>query len=155
MCIRDTTKCGTVNPRIAVASLNPHASDGGLLGDEESSEIEPAVQEAQSRAVNAIGPVPGDIVFNHAIDGLYDVVLAMYHDQGHIPVKVYGFETSISVNLGLPFVRTSVDHGTAFDIAGKGVAHHQSMLEALRASISLSQGNGLPNTDIGLSLIHI
>ena len=143
------TKWGLVNPRIAVASLNPHASDGGLLGDEESTEIEPAVQEAQNRSVNAIGPIPGDIVFNHAIDGLYDVVLAMYHDQGHIPVKVYGFETSISVNLGLPFIRTSVDHGTAFDIAGKGVAHHQSMLEALKASISLSQGNGLPNTDIG------
>ena len=135
---------GMPNPLIGVAALNPHASDGGLLGQEEELEIAPAVEEARGNGIDAIGPVPADIVFPHAIEGRYDVVLAMYHDQGHIPVKVYGFESSISVNLGLPFIRTSVDHGTAFDIAGKGVANHRSMVEAIRVAISLSKGEGLP-----------
>mgnify|MGYP002179818371 FL=1 len=89
------------------------------------------------------GPIPADSVFNQAIDGQFDAVLAMYHDQGHIPVKVYGFEASITANLGLPFVRTSVDHGTAFDIAGKGVASHESMLECIWLAAALAQGNGL------------
>ena len=135
---------GTPNPRIGVAALNPHGSDGGLLGNEEAEEILPAVEEARSKGIDAIGPVPADIVFHQAIQGDYDVALALYHDQGHIPVKVYGFDQSITANLGLPFVRTSVDHGTAFDIAGKGIAHHQSMLEAIKVAVSLSLGNGLP-----------
>ena len=138
------TSWGVSSPRIGVAALNPHGSDGGLLGNEEAEEISPAVQEARSRGIDAYGPVPADIVFHQAIQGAYDVVLAMYHDQGHIPVKVYGFEKSITANLGLPFVRTSVDHGTAFDIAGKGIANEDSMLEAINLAVSLSLGNGLP-----------
>ena len=134
---------GMPDPRIAVAALNPHASDGGLLGKEELEEIGPAVEEARRKGIDAQGPVPADIVFHQAIQGAYDVVLAMYHDQGHIPVKVHGFEHSISANLGLPFVRTSVDHGTAFDIAGRGIANHQSMLEAIGLAIALSTGKGL------------
>ena len=135
---------GIPEPRIAVAALNPHGSDGGLLGDEEAEHILPAVEEARGRGIDARGPVPADIVFHQAIEGAYDVVLAMYHDQGHIPVKVHGFESSITANLGLPFVRTSVDHGTAFDIAGKGIAHHRGMVEAIKAAVALSLGNGLP-----------
>jgi len=138
-------KWGFANPRIGVAALNPHGSDGGLLGNEEADEIAPAVTAAQERGINATGPIPADIIFHYAIQGRYDAVLAMFHDQGHIPVKVYGFEESITANLGLPFVRTSVDHGTAFDIAGQGIAHHTSMLEAIRLAVALSLGNGLAN----------
>ena len=134
---------GFDRPRIAAAALNPHGSDGGLLGNEEAEEIAPAVAAAQERGINASGPIPADIVFHHAIEGRYDVVLAMFHDQGHIPVKVHGFEESITANLGLPFVRTSVDHGTAFDIAGQGIASHTSMLEAIRLAVALAKGNGL------------
>ena len=129
--------CGFINPKIAVSALNPHASDGGILGDEEAKQISPAINAAKNDGINATGPIPADTVFNQAIDGKYDVVLAMYHDQGHIPIKVHNWEKSISVNLGLPFVRTSVDHGTAFDIAGKGIAHHASMTEAIRQAVSL------------------
>ena len=136
-------KFGFTNPKIAAAALNPHASDGGLLGDEEAQEIAPAVEAAKQEGINAIGPVPADVIFHQAIQDQYDAVLCMYHDQGHIPVKVYGFEESITANLGLPFVRTSVDHGTAFDIAGKGVASHVSMLESIRLAVALAQGNGL------------
>ena len=134
---------GFSTPRIAAAALNPHASDGGLLGDEEAVAIAPAVRDAQERGIIAQGPIPADIVFHQAIRGDYDVVLAMYHDQGHIPIKVHGFEESVSVNLGLPFVRASVDHGTAFDIAGKGVADHTSMVETIRLASLLSVGKGL------------
>lgn len=130
-------------PRIAAAALNPHGSDGGLLGHEEAEEISPAVVAARAEGINAIGPVPADIVFHHATEGRYDAVLAMYHDQGHIPVKVYGFEESITANLGLPFVRTSVDHGTAFDIAGQGIASQVSMLESIRLAVALVKGDGL------------
>jgi 4-hydroxythreonine-4-phosphate dehydrogenase len=134
---------GFEKPRIGTAALNPHGSDGGLLGDEERLEITPAIEAAQSEGIDATGPVPADIVFHQAIQGQYDAVLCMYHDQGHIPVKVYGFEESITANLGLPFVRTSVDHGTAFDIAGQGIASHESMLESIRLAVALAEGNGL------------
>ena len=134
---------GFQTPRIGVAALNPHGSDGGLLGTEESEEITPAVIEARANGINAIGPIPADIIFHQAINNEYDVVLAMFHDQGHIPVKVYGFEESITANLGLPFVRTSVDHGTAFDIAGKGIADPTSMLESIRLAVGLAMGKGL------------
>ena len=134
---------GFPRPAIGVAALNPHGSDGSLLGNEEAEEIAPAVSEAQERGIAAVGPVPADVVFHQAIQGRYDAVLAMFHDQGHIPVKVYGFEDSITANLGLPFVRTSVDHGTAFDIAGQGIASHTSMLEAIRLAVALARGNGL------------
>ena len=136
-------KFGFPNPRIAAAGLNPHNSDGGLLGNEEADEIAPAVQAARERGINVVGPIPADSVFHQAIQGRYDAVLAMFHDQGHIPVKVYGFEESVTVNLGLPFVRTSVDHGTAFDIAGQGIAQHVSMLESIRLAVELAKGNGL------------
>jgi 4-hydroxythreonine-4-phosphate dehydrogenase len=137
-------KWGFKQPRIGVAALNPHASDGGLFGDEEEKQIGPAVEEAKSRGWWVEGPIPCDVVFHQAIQGRFDVVLAMYHDQGHIPVKVHGFEQSVSLNLGLPFIRTSVDHGTAFDIAGKGVANHQGMLEAIRVAASLARYGHLP-----------
>ncbi len=135
---------GFPSPRIGVAALNPHASDGGLLGDEEATAIEPAVTEARAGGIDATGPVPADTVFHQAINGKYDAVLCMYHDQGHIPIKVYGFERSVSVNLGLPLVRTSVDHGTAFDIAGQGIAQAVSMAEAIKLAAHLASGRGLP-----------
>lgn len=131
------------SPLIGVAALNPHASDGGLIGSEETNEIQPAVTEARSRGINVTGPVSADTIFHQAIDGKFDVVLAMYHDQGHIPIKVHNWKKSISVNLGLPFIRTSVDHGTAFDIAGKGIADNTSMSEALLTAVNLVEGNGL------------
>ena len=134
---------GMANPRIGVAALNPHGSDNGLLGHEENEEIGPAVEAARAAGVNATGPVPADSVFHQAIGGRYDVVLAMFHDQGHIPVKVHGFERSITANLGLPFIRTSVDHGTAFDIAGQGVADHLSMVEAIKLAQTFARGQGL------------
>ena len=136
-------KWGFDRPRIGTAALNPHGSDGGLLGNEEAEEIVPAVAAARALGIDAIGPVPADIVFHQAAEGQYAVVLAMFHDQGHIPVKVHGFEESITANLGLPFVRTSVDHGTAFDIAWKGMASQASMLEAIRLAVVLAKGNGL------------
>ena len=135
---------GFAAPRIGVAALNPHASDGGLLGDEEAEQIAPAVQDAWRGGVDATGPIPADTVFNQAIDGGFDAVIAMYHDQGHIPIKVHDWAKSVSVNLGLPFVRTSVDHGTAFDIAGEGVADAESMLESIRVAVSLASDSVLP-----------
>jgi len=137
---------GMARPRIAVAGLNPHAGEGGLMGSEEAEEIEPAVKAAQNLDIDARGPFPADSVFNRALGGEFDVVLALYHDQGHIPVKVHGFERSVSVALGLPFVRTSVDHGTAFDIAGRGVASSQSLEEAIKVAVMLSKGEGLPGS---------
>jgi 4-hydroxythreonine-4-phosphate dehydrogenase len=134
---------GVTAPRIGVAALNPHASDGGLIGQTEEEEILPAVVTARAAGIDAIGPVPADTVFNQAIDGRYDVVLVMYHDQGHIPIKVYGFENSITVNLGIPILRTSVDHGTAFDIVGKNQAQSVSMVEAIKLARSLSSGQHL------------
>jgi 4-phospho-D-threonate 3-dehydrogenase / 4-phospho-D-erythronate 3-dehydrogenase len=128
---------GIGHPIIAVAALNPHGGEGGILGREEIEEITPAIKAAQELGIDARGPYPADTVFNRAIKGEFDVVLAMYHDQGHIPVKVYGFEKSVSIALGLPFIRTSVDHGTAFDIAGKGIAEAESMKEAINAAVKL------------------
>ena len=136
-------KWGFENPRIGVAALNPHGSDGGLLGDEENDEILPAVTQAKAEGMTVEGPIPADIIFHQAINDQYDAVLCMYHDQGHIPVKVYGFEESITANLGLPFVRTSVDHGTAFDIAGKGIADPLSMIEAIKLASTLISGSRL------------
>lgn len=130
---------GFENPRLAVAALNPHAGEGGLLGSEEIEEIEPAVKAAQNLGIDARGPFPADSIFNRAIGGEFDAVLAMYHDQGHIPIKVHGFEMSVSIALGLPMIRTSVDHGTAFDIAGKGIADSQSLEEAIRMAVRLSE----------------
>jgi 4-hydroxythreonine-4-phosphate dehydrogenase len=134
---------GFENPRIAIAALNPHASDNGLIGSEEADEIAPAVAQVIAEGIDASGPHPADTVFNSASAGKYDVVVVMYHDQGHIPIKVYGVEESVTVNLGLPFLRTSVDHGTAFDIAGTGIASEISMIEALKLGASLASRKGL------------
>ena len=129
---------GIDRPRIAVAALNPHAGDGGLLGREEIDEIAPAVEDARALEIDAQGPFPGDSVFYRAIDGEFDSVLAMYHDQGHIAIKVHNFEDSVTVTMGIPFVRTSVDHGTAFDIAGKGVANPTSLTRSIETAVQLT-----------------
>lgn len=129
---------GFPEPRIAVAALNPHGGDGGLLGREEIEEIGPAVEAARAEDIDAHGPIPADSVFFRAIRGEFDVVVAMYHDQGHIPIKTHGFERSVTVTLGLPIVRTSVDHGTAFDIAWQGVASEESLVEAVQLAAQLA-----------------
>lgn len=128
---------GLPNPRIAVAGVNPHNGEGGLLGVEEIEQIAPAVAAAQAAGINAIGPIPADSVFNRAINGEFDVVLAMYHDQGHIAIKVHDFHHSTTATLGIPFIRTSVDHGTAFDIAGQGVADATGLAAAVSAAAAL------------------
>lgn len=121
-------------PRIAVAGLNPHSGEGGLFGSEEEEEIRPAVARAREKGFDVTGPVPADSVFYQARTGRFDAVISLYHDQGHIASKTLDFERTVSVTLGLPFVRTSVDHGTAFDIAGKGVASEVSMKEAIKVA---------------------
>ena len=136
-------------PRIAVAGLNPHAGEGGLFGREELEVIRPAVQQAVAQGIDAHGPLAPDTVFMRARQtgtkrGEFDVVLAMYHDQGLIPVKYLGIDEGVNVTLGLPFVRTSPDHGTAFDKAGSGLASESSLVEALRMAQKLSEGLGYP-----------
>lgn len=132
---------GLQAPRIAVAALNPHGGEGGLLGREEIEEIQPAVADAVAAGIEAVGPLPADSVFSRAIGGEFDAVLALYHDQGHIAVKVHNFHQSVTATLGIPFVRTSVDHGTAFDIAGNGVADATGAAAALDAAMVLASGN--------------
>ena len=132
---------GLRNPKIAVAALNPHGGEGGLLGREEIEEIQPAVEDAVAAGIDAVGPLPADSVFNRAIEGEFDAVLALYHDQGHIAIKVHNFHQSVTATLGIPFVRTSVDHGTAFDIAGRGVADASGAAAALDAAVVLASGN--------------
>lgn len=129
---------GFAHPRIAAAALNPHSGEGGIIGVEEIEEIEPAVRAAREAGIEASGPIPADTVFNQAINGEYDVVLAMYHDQGHVAIKVHDWASSATMNLGLPFIRTSVDHGTAFDIAGKGIADSTGMLQAVRLAAAVA-----------------
>ena len=129
---------GMSSPRIAVAALNPHGGEGGLLGREEIEELAPAVAAAKAAGMDVHGPLPADSVFYRAIDGEFDAVLALYHDQGHIAIKVHNFDDSVTVTMGIAFIRTSVDHGTAFDIAGKGVASHQSLKRAIDTAITLA-----------------
>lgn len=117
---------------IAVAGLNPHNGEHGLFGDQEVNEVEPAVKAACDKGINVVGPVPADSVFYQALQGKYSAVLSLYHDQGHIATKTVDFERTISLTIGMPFLRTSVDHGTAFDIAGKGIASSVSLEEAVR-----------------------
>ncbi len=131
-------RMGIEKPRIAVAGLNPHAGEGGIFGDEESTAISPAVRTAVGMGIDVTGPVPPDIVFLKMHRGLFDAVVAMYHDQGHIPLKLLAFESGVNVTLGLPIIRTSVDHGTAFDIAGKGLADPGSLMEAIRLAASMA-----------------
>ena len=134
---------GVRAPRIAVAGLNPHAGERGLFGREEIREIIPAIGAARQEGINALGPFPPDTVFHRAHKGEFDCVVAMYHDQGHIPMKFLGFDKGVNVTVGLPIIRTSVDHGTAFDIAGKGVASETSLLEAIRVAARLARSQGL------------
>ncbi|TIQ94219.1 MAG: 4-hydroxythreonine-4-phosphate dehydrogenase PdxA, partial [Mesorhizobium sp.] len=122
---------GIVAPRVAVAGLNPHAGEGGLFGDEEIRIIRPAIEAARAEGIDASGPWPGDTVYMQARRGRFDVVVAQYHDQGLIPVKYLGLEKGVNITLGLPFVRTSPDHGTAFDIAGQGIADPTSLATAI------------------------
>ncbi len=129
---------GIPGPRLAVAALNPHGGDDGLVGREEIDVIRPAVAAAREEGIQVHGPIPADSVFFRAIRGEFDAVVAMYHDQGHIPIKTHGFERSVTVTLGLPIVRTSVDHGTAFDIAWQGVAHAESQVEAIRLAARMA-----------------
>lgn len=131
---------GMPGARIAVAALNPHGGEGGLLGREEIEALDPAVRAAREEGLNVTGPWPADSVFNRAIDGEFDVVLALYHDQGHIAIKVHDFHGSTTATLGIPFVRTSVDHGTAFDIAGQGRADPRSLEAAIAAAEALIDG---------------
>ena len=133
---------GFERPRIAVAGLNPHAGEGGLFGDEEIRAIRPAIDRARAEGLDVSGPWPPDTIFWRASRGEFDVVVAQYHDQGHIAIKMHGFEGGVNVTLGLPIIRTSVDHGTAFDIAGRGVARHQSLLAAMQVAAQLAASNG-------------
>ena len=127
---QELPRFGIAQPRLAVAGLNPHAGEDGLLGPEEGTVLRPAIEAAQQRGLRIDGPFPGDTVFGRAVRGEFDAVIACYHDQGLIPVKLLAFGHAVNVTLGLPIIRTSVDHGTAFDIAGKNVADPSSMIEA-------------------------
>lgn len=132
-------KVGIHNPRIGVCGINPHAGENGLFGyREEETKIQPAVETCRSKGWNVEGPLPADTLFYRAQRGDFDLVIAMYHDQGHGPVKVLGLESGVNITVGLPVIRTSVDHGTAFDIAGTGKADECSMLEALRQAVQLA-----------------
>jgi 4-hydroxythreonine-4-phosphate dehydrogenase len=131
-------RLGVASPRIAVAGLNPHAGEHGLFGREEDTIIVPAIASCRRRGIDVTGPFPGDTVFLRAHRGEFDVVVACYHDQGLIPLKLLAFGEAVNVTLGLPIVRTSVDHGTAFDIAGRGVANPESMIAAVLLAARLA-----------------
>ena len=132
-------RAGIANPRIGVCAINPHAGENGLFGrGEEAAKIAPAIDACQRRGWDVRGPLPADTLFFLAGRGDYDMVVAMYHDQGHGPIKVLGLEAGVNITVGLPVIRTSVDHGTAFDIAGKGIADERSLIEALRQAADLA-----------------
>ena len=125
-------KLGVKEPKLAVAGLNPHSGEGGLFGHEEIDEITPGIKLAQEENYDVVGPVPADSVFFQALNGRYDAVISLYHDQGHIAAKMTDFHKTISITNGLPFLRSSVDHGTAFDIAGQNIASSESMEECIK-----------------------
>jgi 4-hydroxythreonine-4-phosphate dehydrogenase len=127
-----------------VAGLNPHAGEGGLFGDEERREIAPAIETARSNGWDVTGPLPPDTVFLRAVKGEFDIVVAMYHDQGHIPMKLLAFDSGVNVTIGLPIIRTSVDHGTAFDIAGSGQARETSLLAAIEVAVQMVAAQEMP-----------
>ncbi len=135
---RACRQMGIAQPRVAVAGLNPHAGEGGKFGREDMDIIEPAIATARAEGIDASGPWPGDTIFMRARRGEFDIVVAQYHDQGLIPVKYLGLDHGVNVTVGLPFVRTSVDHGTAFDIAGKGVADHASLVAAFDLALAMT-----------------
>jgi len=130
---------GIKNPKIGVAGLNPHAGETGLFGKEEEKEIIPAIDVAQRKGINAVGPYSPDTIFYRAIKGEFDVVIAMYHDQGLIPIKLLAFDSAVNVTIGLPIIRTSVDHGTGFDIVGKNQANPKSMIEAIKLAARMAR----------------
>lgn len=136
---RALREMGIDAPSVGVAGLNPHAGEGGLFGDEEIRVITPAIEQARAEGIDATGPWPADTLFGRAVAGDFDVAVAMFHDQGHIAVKVLGFETGVNATIGLPIVRTSVDHGTAFDIAGTGRASHDSLVEAIAVGSAMAR----------------
>jgi 4-hydroxythreonine-4-phosphate dehydrogenase len=135
---RELPRFGVSTPRLALAGLNPHAGEHGILGTEEQAVLEPAVAGARAAGIDVTGPLPADTVFVRALGGEYDAVIACYHDQGLIPVKLVAFGQAVNVTLGLPVIRTSVDHGTAFDIAGRGVANPESMIQAILLAAKLA-----------------
>jgi len=144
---------GISNAKIGVAGLNPHAGEDGLFGNEEEEIIKPAILEAINSGINVEGPFPPDTVFYKASSGKYDAVVCMYHDQGLIPFKLLHFEDGVNVTLGLPIVRTSVDHGTAYDIAGKGIASDKSLFEAIQLAATISDNRKMYDLGIGEGLI--
>ena len=142
---------GIENPKVAVAGLNPHCGENGLFGTEEIEEIKPAIEMAKARGIQAIGPIPPDSVFSEALGGWYDIVVCMYHDQGHIPLKTVGFVydrelqewkavEGVNVTLGLPIIRTSVDHGTGFALAGTGASNELSLVNAIDYAVRMVHG---------------
>jgi 4-hydroxythreonine-4-phosphate dehydrogenase len=133
------TRLNLPRKRIAVAGLNPHAGEAGLLGYEETREIAPAVRQCQADGIDCSGPYPPDTVFRRMNEGIFDLVVAMYHDQGHIPLKLIAMDEGVNVTLGIPIVRTSVDHGTAYDIAWKGLAHENSLCAAIRLAVQFAR----------------
>ena len=135
---RELPRFGIMSPRIGVAGLNPHAGEHGLLGPEDEAVIRPAVEACAARGINVTGPFPADTIFVRALRDGFDVVIACYHDQGLIPVKLAAFGKAVNVTLGLPIIRTSVDHGTAFDIVGTGMADPSSMIEAVKLAAKLA-----------------
>ena len=141
---RAMTQLGISQPQIAVAGLNPHAGEHGMFGSEDETIIKPAIQQAQAEGIQVSGPWPGDTVFMNARKGQFDIVVAQYHDQGLIPVKYLGVDEGVNITVGLPFVRTSVDHGTAFDIAGTGKANHASLRVAVKQAAMLAQSTSPP-----------
>jgi 4-phospho-D-threonate 3-dehydrogenase / 4-phospho-D-erythronate 3-dehydrogenase len=134
---REMPRFGYARPRLALAGLNPHAGEHGVIGGEDDAVLRPAVERARERGIDISGPWPGDTVFGRAAGGEFDAVIACYHDQGLIPVKLLAFGRAVNVTLGLPSIRTSVDHGTAFDIAGQGIADPSSLVEAIRLAARL------------------
>jgi len=134
-CDRYLSQIGLSNSKLALAALNPHGGESGLFGREEMEILEPAVKQAVAEGLNVVGPIPADSIFHLAKEGRYDAVLSLYHDQGHIAAKTFDFERTVALTMGLPFLRTSVDHGTALDIAGKGIASEISLVEAIKAAI--------------------
>jgi 4-hydroxythreonine-4-phosphate dehydrogenase len=131
------TMLGIKGPKIAVAGLNPHAGESGVLGNEEMKEIAPAIMQAREQGIAVQGPYPPDVVFHKAYNGDVEMVVCMYHDQGLIPLKMIAFEKGVNVTVGLPIIRTSPDHGTAYDIAWKGIADPSSMREAIKLALRL------------------
>lgn len=154
---KELKKLNMKNPLIAVAALNPHGGDNGLFGREEIEQLIPACEEAKKLGINVTGPIPADSVFNLGKQGRYDAILSLYHDQGHIACKTLDFEKSITLTFGLPFIRSSVDHGTAFDIAGKGIAGAVSMIESTKvvsqyAKMMYSNMNNLKEGELSCQL---